>query len=245
MEILKVSLSPDLAAKVRQAGLEKYGNLRSTSKLIESFVVAGMKKENEPEAVKAARKIMRKNFFGVEEAVKHFGVNPTSQQLAALSEIPFSEDMLEKSNDTHILVAVFPLSIIEIRDKVERKLFYKHEDAWYNEQPFAKEHGEVGWQLVRKTPADNSITKNLQEQQALFDKDDEVPTAQVMVYTIIGHILTTGEHLVERKYAYTSSVDSGGNRIYVSDVGFNGLGISDYWDAVGYDNEDMSSPRKL
>jgi hypothetical protein len=50
---------------------------------------------------------------------------------------------------------------------------------------------------------------------------------------------------VERKYAYTSSVDSGGNRVYVSDVWFNGLGISDYWDAVGYDNEDMSSPRKL
>ena len=245
MEILKVSLSPDLAAKVRQAGLGKYGNLRSTSKLIESFVVAGMEKEEEPEKVKAARKIMRKNFFGVEEAVKHFGVDPTRQQLAALSEIPFSEAVLDKSKDTHILVAVFPLSILEIRDKVDRKLFYNHEDAWYNEQPFAKVHGEVNWQLVRKIPADNSIPKDWQEQQALFGKDDEVPTAQVMVYTIIGHILTTGEHLVERKYAYTSSVDSRGNRVYVSDVGFDGIGISDYWDAVRYDNEDLSSPRKL
>jgi len=66
-----------------------------------------------------------------------------------------------------------------------------------------------------------------------------------MVYTIIGHLLATGERLVERKYAYTSSVDSDGNRVYVSDVGSNGLGISDYWDAVGYDNDDLSSARKL
>jgi hypothetical protein len=194
---------------------------------------------------KRAREIMGKNFFGVEDAVKHFGVNPTRQQLAALSEISFSEAVLQQSKDTHVLVAVFPLSILEIRGKVERKLFYNHKGAWYNEQFFAKERGEVNWQLVRKTPVDNSTSKNWQEQQALFGKDDEVPTAQVMVYTIIGHLLATGERLVERKYARTSSVDSDGNCVYVSDVGSNGLGISDYWDAVDYDNEDLSSARKL
>lgn len=30
--------------------------------------------------------------------------------------------------------------------------------------------------------------------------------------------------------------------VYISDVGLEGLGISDYWDAVRYDNEDLSSP---
>ncbi|VVB65119.1 Uncharacterised protein [uncultured archaeon] len=194
---------------------------------------------------KRAREIMGKNIFGVEEGIKHLGVNPTRQQLAVLSEIPFSDAMLDQSKDTHVLVAVFPLSILEIRGKVARKLFYNHETAWYNEQFFAKEHGEVNWQLVRKTPVDNSTSVNWQEQQALFCKDDIVPTAQVLVYTIIGHLLATGERLVERKYARTSSVDSDGNCVYVSDVGSNGLGISDYWDAVGYDNEDRSSARKL
>jgi hypothetical protein len=194
---------------------------------------------------KRAREIMGKNFFGIEEAIKHFGINPTHQQLATLSEIPFSEALLKQSKDTYILVAVFPLSILEIRDKVERKFFYNHEDAWHNKQLFAKEHGEVGWQLVRKTPVDNSTLKNWQEQQALFGKDDEVPTARVMVYTIIGYRLATGERLVERKYARTSTVDLEGNVVYVRDVGLDGLGISDYWDAVGYDNEDMSSARKL
>jgi hypothetical protein len=192
-----------------------------------------------------AREIMGKNFFGVEEAIKHFGVNPTRQQLTALSEIPYSEAVLEQLKENHILVAVFPLSILEIRDRVERKLFYNHEGAWYNEQPFAREHGEARWLLVRKIPADSSAPMSWQEQEALFGKDDEVPTAQTMVYTIIGYFLATGERLVERKYARTSSVDSRGHRVYVSGVGLDGLGIGDYWDAVGYDNEDLASPRKL
>ena len=216
------------------------------AKVIGYDKVVGLIQSGEPTtSQKRAREIMGMNFFGVEEAIKHFGVNPTSQQLAALSVIPFSEAVLQQSKDDHVLVAVFPLSILEIRGKVERKFFYNHETAWYNEQSFAKEHGEVNWQLVRKTPVDNSTSENWQEQQALFGKDDIVPTAQAMVYTIIGHLLATGQRLVERKYARTSSVDSDGNCVYVSDVGSNGLGVSDYWDAVRYDNEDLSSARKL
>ena|GEM_PF-282406 len=194
---------------------------------------------------KRAREVMSKNLFGIEEAIKHFGINPTRQQLTAISDIPFSEALLEQSKDTHILVAVFPLSILEIRDKVDPKLFYNHEGAWYNEQSFAKETREVSWQLIRKIPVDNSIPKDWQEQQALFGEDEEIPTAQALVYTAIGFFLNTGERFMERKYACTSSVDSGGNRVYISDVGLDGLGISDYWDAVRYDNEDLSSPRKL
>ena len=194
---------------------------------------------------KSAREIMGKNFFGLEESIKHFGVSPTQEQLAALSEITFSEAVLQQSKDTHILVAIFSLSILEIRDKVKRKLFYNHEAAWYNEQSFAEEHGEVSWQLIRKTPVGDLIPKDYQDQQALFGKDDKVPTAQVIVYMIIGYYLATGEWLIKQKYACTSFIDSRGNYVYVTDVGSNGLGISDYWDAVFYDNEDLSTARKL
>lgn len=167
---------------------------------------------------KRAREIMGKNFFGVEEAIKHFGVNPTRQhwlrrwwsqvkyrqQLAALAEIPFSETVLEELKDTHILIAVFPLSILEIRDKVDHRLFDDITTIWW--QSFAKEHGEASWQLVRKIPVKNSFSKEWQEQQALLGKDDEVPSARVMVYTIIGHYLATGEWLFNRVYVRTSSL---------------------------------------
>lgn len=141
-----------------------------------------------------ARAIMSKNFFGVEEAIKHFGVNPSKQQLAYLKNVPFTKEVLKSCKDTHILVAVFPMSILDIRGKVKRKLFY---DAWYKEKEFAEDMGEVGWQLIRKVPIAGSTDKTWDEQQALLSKDEETPKGQVVVYTIIGHFLATGERLLE------------------------------------------------
>jgi hypothetical protein len=191
---------------------------------------------------KHAREIMGKNFFGIEKAIKHFGINPSRRQLAALSEIPFSEAVLEQSKDTHVLMAVFLLSILEIRGR-DSKPFYKQD--WYDKESFAKERGEVIWQLVRKTPVDNSTSKNWQEQQVLLGKDDEVPTAQVMVYTIIGHFLATGERLFEKVYVRTSSVGSDGSHVDVGDFNAKGLGVSSDWDDDGDDDLGVSSARKF
>jgi len=193
---------------------------------------------------KRAREIMgRNNFFDIEEAIQHFGVNPTRQQIAALSEIPFSEAVLQKAKDTYVLVAVFPLSVLEIRGKVDSKLFYNQ--PWYVKKSFAKEHGEASWQLIRKTPVDNSTSKDWQEQQALIAKDDEVPSARVMVYTIIGHYLATGERLFEHIYVRTSSVGSGGGRVGVGDFGLEGLSVYYYWDGNRGGSLGVSSARKL
>jgi len=192
---------------------------------------------------KHAREIMDKNFFGVEEAISHFGINPTRRQLAALSEVPFSEATLQQAKDTHVLVAVFPLSLLEVRAKVQGKgLFY--DQKWYNEEAFASERGEVSWQLVRKTPVDNSTSKNWTAQQALLGEDDEVPTTQVLVYTIIGHFLATGERLFEKIYVRTSSVDSGGYRVCVGHFGVGGLSVGSYWDDLSDDCLGVSSARK-
>lgn len=192
---------------------------------------------------KRAREIMGKNFFGIEETIEQFEVDPSRQQLAALSEIPFSEAVLEKSKNTHVLVAVFPLSILEIRGKVNSKLF--NDQLHYDEQSFAKECSEVSWQLVRKTPVDNSTSKNWQEQQALLGKDDEVPTAQVMVYTIIGHYLATGKRLFGDIHVRTSSVDSGGYRVGVGIFDSVGLNINHDWNDYHYIYLGVSSARKF
>lgn len=178
---------------------------------------------------KQARAIMGKNFFGVEEAIKHFGVNPSKQQLAYLAEVPFTEEVLKSCKDTHVLVAVFPMSILDIRGKVERKLFYSHDDAWYNKQGFAKDKGEVGWQLVRKVPIADSTNKTWNEQQALLSKDEETPKGQVVVYTIIGHFLATGERLFENIYVRCSDLDSDGDRVDVGSFDAEGLHFSSYW----------------
>lgn len=178
---------------------------------------------------KRAREIMGGNMFGVEEAIKHFAVNPSKQQLAYLAEVPFAESVLEACKDTHVLVAVFPMSILDIRGACkDQRLFYDQD--WYNKQAFAKERGEVGWHLVRKTPVDDSTSKTWDEQQKLLGKDEETPSARVMIYTMIGHFRATGERLFENSYVRCSDRDSDGDRVDVGLFDGGGLHVDDDWD---------------
>ena len=192
-----------------------------------------------------AREIMGKNFFGIPEAMKHFGVNPTRRQLAILSEIPFTPEELMMCKDTHILVAVFPLSICDLRSKVAnntKTLFYKQD--WYDNQTFANDKGETGWRLILKTPVVNSTNKNWEEQQPLVTSDEEVPTAQMMVCTIIGHYLNTGKRLFEKVYARTSSLVSDGSRVGVGVFDDEGLYVSNGWDSDRHGILGLSVARK-
>ena len=194
---------------------------------------------------KLAREIMGKNFFGIEEAIKHFGVNATKQQLAYLAEVPFSEEVLKSCKDTHVLVAVFPLSILDIRGitrKLENQTLFYSQD-WYDKQAFAKDKGEVGWQLVRKEPIANSTSKTWNNQQALLSKDEETPTARIVVYTIVGHFLATGERLFEKICVRCVDIDSDGYRV---NVGFDSDGLLvSYWnDGNRGDDIGLSTARK-
>ena len=191
-----------------------------------------------------ARKIMGKNMFGIEEAQKHFGIVPTKPQLGYLAEIPFSAEVLEACKDTHILVAVFPLTIPEVRSKAKRGLFYSYDDAWYNNQAFASEKAELGWHLIRKTPVEDSTSKTWKEQQALLSKDEETPTAPVMIYTIIGHFLATGERLFEKIYVRTSSLGSDGDRVSVGGFGSEGLYVCGWRDGRRDAGIGLSGARK-
>ena len=181
-----------------------------------------------PTSQKHARAIMGANYFGVEEAIRHFGINPSRQQLVDLSEVPFTEAILAECKSTHILVAIFPLSIMDVRGKVEAKLFY--DLVWYDKQSFARGKGDMFWCLVRKTPVANSISKTWDEQQALLAENEHTPSARIMVYTIIGHFLATGERLFENIYVRCSDLDSGDDRVDVGDFDADGLRVDDDWD---------------
>ena len=197
----------------------------------------------------SAREIMGQNFFGIEEAIKHFGINPSKQQLAALAEVPFSEEILAACKNTHVLVAIFPLSILDIRDRVvkitlpnEQRLLANQD--WYNKRAFAKDCGEIGWHLIRKTAVSDSTNKNWAEQQGLLTQDEETPNACVMVYTIVGHCLATGEQLFKGLYVRTSSVDSDGAHVDVGYFPSDGLLLNYGWDADRRSSLGLASSRK-
>jgi len=190
-----------------------------------------------------AREIMGKNFFGVEEAMRDFCLNPSRRQLAVLSEIPYTEAMLEECKDSHVLVAVFPLSILEIRGRFNSKLFY--DQSWYNKESFAKDRGEAAWHLIRKDPVPNSTSKTWNEQRALLAENEETPQARVMIYTIIGHFLATDQRLFEDVYVRCSDVVSGGYRVYVGDFDSYGLDVDGYWDGYRRSDVGLASSRKF
>lgn len=193
-----------------------------------------------------AQEVMRKNFFGIAEAVKHFGINPTRRELAMLSEIPFSPEELMMCKDTHILVAVFPISICDIRSKVAnntKTLFDRQ--SWYDKEVFANDECETSWQLILKTPVSNSINKNWKEQQSLIASDEEVPTAQVMVYAIVGHYLNTGERLFEDIYVRTSSLYNINCKVCVGCFATDGLSMDGlFWGGNAGEDLGLSVSKK-
>lgn len=211
---------------------------------IARLMVSGVYKPSTSQ--KLAREIMAKNFFGIEEAIKHFGVNATKQQHADLAEVPFSEEVLKSCKDTHVLVAVFPLSILDIRGitKKQSDRTLSNNQNWYDEQVFAKDKGEVGWQLVRKEPIANSTSKTWNDQQALLSKDEETPTARIVVYTMVGHFLATRERLFDKINVNCVDLGSGGRRVTVGEWGAEGLLVDDYWDDKWHDMLGLSAARK-
>ncbi|MDQ3014744.1 MAG: hypothetical protein M3Q73_02685, partial [bacterium] len=150
--------------------------------------------------------------------------------------------------DTHVLMVVFTMSIIEIRDRFvnhQPRLFHKQD--WYNIDAFAKDKGEIGWRLVAKTPVENSIGKKWDKQQKLLGKNDETPSARIMVYTMVGHFLATGERLFTDIYVRCSdhlSVMSGGNRVVVGVFDSDGLIVNFSWGDDRDSNIGLSSARK-
>src|SRR5690606_10911519 len=126
---------------------------------------------------KRAREIMGRNYFGIEEATCCFGAKPSKTQLSALSEVPCPETMLELCRNTHILVAVFPFDILEIRNRIVGEYL----GYGLQEEAFTKNRGKTAWVLVKKEAVEESTSKSWGEQQALLSADDMTPTAQVMV----------------------------------------------------------------
>jgi YD repeat-containing protein len=190
-----------------------------------------------------AREIMGRNFFGIEEAIQYFGISPTPEQLDDLSKIPFSEETLREASETHILVAVFPLSIMEIRRRVDSMFHEGSNKPWYSQEEFAQERGRAGWQLILKTPVGGSAHKYLYDQQGLVSGEDRIPTIQEMVYTVVGHRLANGEKLFEDFSVRTVSLDSGKRNV---NIGHRNSGVYIYgcFAAHCYRNLGISSARK-
>ena len=228
-------LDTDLAQKV----IDSKGN-EMAMKVVRFIASYGF----EPtDSQKRARKIMGKNMFGVEEAIRHFDIKPSRQQLSILSEVPFSEETLQACKNSHVLVAVFPLSILYMLVEMTGKTLLNNQD-WSSKEAFVEEKGKANWQLVKKSEVDNSVHKILSQQLVLLTEDDEVPTARTVVYTTVGHFLATTERLFKNICVRTSTVGPDGNRVRVRFSGKIDIFFYGYSDNDPVANLGIASARK-
>ncbi|MCK5022112.1 MAG: hypothetical protein KAR54_02600 [Candidatus Pacebacteria bacterium] len=186
----KAGVKSELAQKV----IESKNNLLA-EKIVDLIKNGGFEPTT---SLECARKIMGKNFFGFDEAIKHFKVIPSSKQFTYFNKVPWSQEVLEFCKDTHVLIAVFPISIFDIFDRVDQALFYdNHRDKnlWFNDQGFMRDKSETGWYLVHKTPVTESDLEKWNKKGTLLVEKEKIPEAKLVVYTIIGHYLATGERL--------------------------------------------------
>lgn len=173
----------------------------------------------------AAQSIMGKNFLGISDAVRHFGVQVSPEQAKALAEITFPENVLQECAKTHILFPGFPLTILEVRTKVPQGLFASYDDAWYNPEAFArKEQLGLRWYLLRKEAVADSFSKTFTDQQKLLLATEEVPRACEVTYGVVLYERVTGIRLFKNCYVRCRDLPSSGCRVGVGrfdSVGFH------------------------
>lgn len=200
----------------------------------------------------AAKAIMGTNFFGTQEAAQHFGALWTQAQFDALATVPYSTEILEECKNTHVLVAGYPMTIVQVRSiarqaKKDKTFNVPSESGWYRNANFASRvKVRVRWYLVRKKPVDYSCGKDWWHQNQLL-KDERVPKTCVIVYTIIGHFFNTGERLFENVSVRTSDTDPRRHYVPVTIGGFKAdwPKIGDYAREFAYDDIGLSAVRNI
>ncbi len=189
-----------------------------------------------------AAEIMGRNYHGPDQVAKHFGVRYRDAELAQLAEVPFSEDELRACKDTHILVAGYPLTGLEIRKRMKKNA-YKQD--WYENQDFArKTKVRLRWLLLRKTDVPNSRSKTYDEQLALLGPDEEFSIFCEVLFGMNLHFAETGERMHETYYVRCQDVTSDGNRVYVGRFGQSGWDVHGDWDVNRVSYIGLSSSRK-
>lgn len=251
-EFLKCLGKEHLTKQDLQAVIESPGNERAREivELIHNGLYEPSPDQN------AAKEIMGNNYFGVEDVIKYLKVRPTRKQLAELADIPYSMKTLQELKESHMLVAVFPMSLTEMfNNKLFRSIFVKDykekEKQPFKGQQFTLDPGKIGWSLVRKSPEKDSPNKVWIAQLQILGKDNRTTSVRIMAYSVLCYFLKTGHKLFSDCQVRCIEEDASGRRLTVgpfreSEEGRNngGLRIECWWDDNRCDFVGLSSVRK-
>jgi hypothetical protein len=167
-----------------------------------------------------ARRIMGKNFLGIEDVRLHLGVRFTAQQLERLSVVPFSTQTLKECRKTHLLFPGYPFCIRDLFNRFPILFSQCWNIRWFWYQAFVT-HGRVIplWHLLRKTAVPGSMGKSL-NLETLLSHQEALPSAWDLTYAVILAYRARGERLLESIFLRCSSEWPDGAPVFVGDTSF-------------------------
>jgi len=184
---------------------------------------------------KRARKIMGRNFFGVEEWSSLYGVNFSNKQICEAAEFPWSEDVLnapcpfykgKSIKETHFAFLGLdafkskPLTILkwqELHPDSGQPKFYSYTD-WYIKEKFGNETTcGFRWYLMPLGIVPKSTDRTYQKQIAMLPADYEVPLAIEEVTKVILYYRKNGVYLNPTSRGRCQDLTSRGYRVSVGE----------------------------
>lgn len=185
-------------------------------------------------SVEEASSIMGKNFFGINHARDFFDFDPMSSQYQGLKlhHIPYSRDILDSHKSSHFLVFLSPISINNM--KTMYPSLFRSAENFYR-APFAKKEGELGWYLIEKKPKEDLFSKKFDEQCSSVVSNEEIVSAQVLIYFLLANFLLNDECVLFDSSARCPDfyVLDFRTRIGKFDINAGGISVSSFWDTAG------------
>lgn len=170
------------------------------------------------------KKLFGKHYLGSDELASVPALGIARMDAPA---IPFSDDALNRSANTHILLFApkafadgTPVTINAFRDRfgtdpsVSEPCLYSQD--WYLKEEFASvTTPDNGWHLIRKNVVEEGRAKHPDEIESTF-RDEAFPSAVICTLAFFAYWFTTdGERLWKHDYVWCRDRDHNGDRIYV------------------------------
>ena len=167
-----------------------------------------------------AAQIMGSGYHGPEDVELTFWLKFTQKQRKLLEVVPFSPEVLRACSKTHVLVAGYPLSIMDMHRKMN-KVFSDRDTPWYSlaDERFAiTTKVTMGWHLVRKSELPGSTSQSWDVQQAMVKgtASHAIPRACLVVFAMVVHFMVTGERIIQPVWVDTNDTTARGYRVYLT-----------------------------
>lgn len=179
-----------------------------------------------------AAAIMAPACHGIDALERSLDVTLSASEAAQLATVPFSQEALSNSRQTHVLVACARVSLMGLRAKAADAFYFKR--AWYAEEAFARQSLRARWRLIRREPVPGSMSKTWARQQGVLGPGELIPGVCETALAVVIHYLQTGERLLPTAYVRTRDVDSAGRRVGLGRFGPDGLRVRSWGDYPDY-----------